>query len=305
MTSVTARAPAKVNLALAVGAARADGFHPLATIYQALSLSDEVRATSTDDGILRVSVTYDGRVPGEAGEVPLDSTNLAVRAAALLQERSGAEAGATLAIRKSIPVAGGLAGGSADAAATLIACDALWSLGTPREELLTMAAELGSDVPFSLLGGTAMGTGRGELVSPVLARGTYCWVLALAGVGLSTPSVYAAYDRRHPQASPDPAVAPALMAALRAADPAALGAALSNDLQDAALSLRPELTDTLRIGEECGALGALVCGSGPTTMFLAGDEEQALDLSLALTGAGVCADVVQATGPAPGARIIG
>ena len=305
MQSATVRAPAKINLALGVGAVRSDGYHPVTTVYQAVDLCDEVRATASPDGEIVLTVTYDGRSATETAQVPLDERNLAYRAADLLRRRAGIDEGLTMAIRKAIPVAGGLAGGSADAAAALLAADAVWGLGTPRSDLLAIAAELGSDVPFCLFGGTAMGTGRGEQVSPVLARGTYCWVLGLADRGLSTPVVYGEFDRLHASVPPpEPQVAPELLAALRAGDPAALGAVLSNDLQEAALSLRPELAEALAVGDDCGALGASISGSGPTVIFLAGDEEHALDIALALTGAGVCADVVQATGPAPGARII-
>ena len=198
-----------------------------------------------------------------------------------------------------------MAGGSADAAAALIACDLVWDLATPRAWLAQLAGELGSDVPFCLVGGTAMGTGRGDQVSPVLACGSYRWVLALAATGLATPAVYAEFDRLTSDfVPPDPQIPPALMAALRAGDAAALGAALSNDLQDAAVSLRPALAHTLAVGEECGALGAMVCGSGPTVAFLAGDEDHALDISLALSQSDTCADVVSAIGPVGGARPI-
>lgn len=305
--SVTVRAPAKLNLALAVGALGSDGYHPVTTVYQAVDLCDEIRATPADDGAVTVTVTYDGTSAQEAAEVPLDEHNLAHRAATRLRQRAGIDIGLAMTIRKAIPVSGGMAGGSADAAAALVAADAAWGLGSSRTELLALAAELGSDVPFCLVGGTAMGTGRGDQVSPVLARGRYCWVLGVADRGMSTPAVYAEFDRLNAAASvaAEPQIAPAVLAALRAGDPAALGAALSNDLQPAALSLRPRLAETLAVGEECGALGSIISGSGPTTMFLASDEEHALDIALALSGAGVCADVVQASGPAPGARVIG
>jgi 4-diphosphocytidyl-2-C-methyl-D-erythritol kinase len=300
------RAPAKINLTLAVGPVRPDGYHPVATIYQAVDLCDEVRATVQSASDIDVTVTYDGRSPAETGEVPLGPDNLAVRAAMLLRERAGVADGVSLAIRKVIPVSGGMAGGSADAAAALLACDLVWNLATPRHWLMQLAGELGSDVPFALVGGTAMGTGRGDQVSPVLACGSYRWVLALPSTGLSTSAVYAEFDRLSSGfAPPDPQVPPALMAALRAGDAAALGAALSNDLQDAAVSLRPALADTFAVGEECGALGAIVCGSGPTVAFLAGDDDHALDISFALTRSGTCADVVSAIGPVGGARAIG
>jgi 4-diphosphocytidyl-2-C-methyl-D-erythritol kinase len=207
-----------------------------------------------------------------------------------------------MTLRKVIPVGGGMAGGSTDAAAALVACDALWELGTPRDQLMALAAELGSDVPFCLVGGTALGTGRGEQVSPVLARGTYHWVLGCSERGLSTKAVYAEHDRLR-RRDGTPQVRPQLMSALVTADPVELGAALHNDLQAAALSLRPELQEGLDIGRECGALGALVSGSGPTLMFLASGPEHALDLATALAGSQVCDDVVRATGPVAGAHL--
>ena len=311
-TAVTARAPGKINLALAVGPLGADGYHPVSTIYHAVDLCDEVRATPTRSLDITVEMTYDGQGAAErwsAATVPIGPDNLAVRAAALLRDSAGVRGGAKLHVRKAIPVAGGMAGGSADAAAALVACHAAWGLGMSREELAELAAALGSDVPFALHGGTAVGAGRGEQVSPVLAQGRFTWVLALAERGLSTPSVYAAYDRfaESGTAAPpaDPQVAPELMSALRSGDAVALGAALHNDLQEAALWLRPELADTLAVGAERGVLGSLVSGSGPTVAFLVADDEQALALALALAGSGVCADVVQAVGPVAGARVVG
>lgn len=297
MESVLASAPAKLNLALAVGERRSDGFHPLHTVYQAVDLCDELRATPRDDTEITLAVSS-----GATEDVPLDERNLAVRAALVLRAHAGIEAGVSMTLRKVIPVGGGMAGGSTDAAAALVACDALWELGTPRDQLMHLAADLGSDVPFCLVGGTALGTGRGEQVSPVLARGTYHWVLGCFERGLSTARVYAEHDRlRRRDGSPQ--VRPQLMSALVTSDPVELGAALHNDLQAATLSLRPELQAGLDIGRECGALGALVSGSGPTLMFLASGPEHALDLAAALAGSQVCDDVVRATGPVTGARL--
>lgn len=296
------RVPAKINLSLGVGPVREDGYHPLATVYQAVSLYDEVKAVQTDDGELQVDVHFEA--VGDAGAVPLDGDNLAVRAARLLRDETGVQEGVHLAIRKAIPVAGGMAGGSADAAGALVACNDVWGTGLTRAELSELAAALGSDVPFALHGGIAMGSGHGEIVSPVLARGTYHWVFAIAAEGLSTQAVYAEFDRRSAgRPVEQPEVPAALLSALRAGDAEALGAALSNDLTSAALALRPELSDVLDVGRDCGALGALLSGSGPTAMFLAADESQAMDIALGLASAKV-ADVVQASGPVPGARII-
>jgi 4-diphosphocytidyl-2-C-methyl-D-erythritol kinase len=295
---VTVRVPAKINLGLAVGGPRPDGYHELATVFHAVSLYDDVTARPADD----VRVTVEG--PHAAG-VPTDERNLAVRAALLLARRTGIEAGVHLHLRKEIPVAGGMAGGSADAAGALLACDALWHAGLGRDELRELAAELGSDVPFGLLGGTAIGTGRGERLTPALARGTYHWVIAPADGGLATPAVYAELDRlRAGRVLPEPRIPDRLMQALRSGDPRALGPALVNDLQPAALSLDPRLERTLAIGLDNGALGGLVSGSGPTVAFLVSDHEHAMDLSITLVASGTVPDVRRAQGPVPGARIL-
>lgn len=300
---VTARAAAKVNLELAVGPLRADGYHELSTVFQAVGLYDDVTVTAADD----FSCVVEGR---QADEVPLGEDNLVVKAARRLAELHDVDRAVAIAIRKDIPVAGGMAGGSADAAATLVACDALWGLGLSKEELCAVGAELGSDVPFSVLGGTAVGTGRGEKLAPVLARGTYHWVFAFSAEGLSTPAVFAECDRlraeHHDAGARDPMLGHSdvdLLAALRSGDAARLGAALRNDLTDAALSLQPSLRETLEIGHECGALGQVVSGSGPTIAFLASDHEHALDLAVALTASGVAADARRAHGPVAGARL--
>lgn len=301
----TVRVPAKINLCLGVGSLRTDGFHSLATVYQAVDVYDEVKASAVADDSLSITVHFDGDRAREAAAVPEDDDNLAIRAAKLLREKTGVLDGAAIAIRKVIPVAGGMAGGSADAAAALVGCNELWGTGLTRVELEIIAAELGSDVPFLIHGGIAMGGGRGELISPVLARGSYHWVFAIAAEGLSTRSVYAEFDRLNTDRDvPEPEVPGDLLAALRAGDAAALGDALSNDLTEAALSLRPELAATLDVGLECDALGAILSGSGPTAMFLARDDAHALDIAFALTSSQVCADVAQATGPVQGARLI-
>ncbi len=303
------RVPAKVNLQLAVGPLRDDGYHDLVNVFHAVSLFDEVTATPPG-----TAGAFTVRVEGEAAtQVPADATNLAVRAAEALAKHAGQTGpdgrpyGADLLIRKAIPVAGGMAGGSADAAAALLACDALWGLGLPRDELMEIGAAIGSDVPFALLGGTAVGTGRGELLTPVPATGAFHWVFALADGGLSTPQVYGECDRIRADAGEEvawPAADEALMTALRDGDARALGAALANDLQPAALALRPSLGRTLDAGRDAGALGAIVSGSGPTCAFLAGSAEDARELSEALTAAGGCRAAVTAQGPVPGAEIV-
>ncbi len=307
--AVTARVPAKVNLQLAVGPARTDGYHSLVTVFHAVSLYDEVTVRPAE----RTSVIVTGE---DAAAVPADKTNLACAAAAALAAAAGRrtrDSAVRIEIRKRIPVAAGLAGGSADAAAALVACNELWRAGLGQDELLQIGAGLGSDVPFALIGGTAVGRGRGEDLTRALAAGTYHWALAFAHAGLSTAQVYAACDRiraargtpERPAGAgaPEPALSTELMAALRSGDPAKVGPLLSNDLQPAAISMLPELRRTLAAGREYGALGAIVSGSGPTCAFLARDAAHAGDLAVALTGAGVCRSVARASGPAPGAAI--
>ncbi|MFC4033752.1 4-(cytidine 5'-diphospho)-2-C-methyl-D-erythritol kinase [Streptomyces polygonati] len=300
MTAVTVRVPAKVNVQLAVGGRRPDGFHDLANVFLAVGLHDLVTAEPADE----LLITAAGR---DVASVPLDATNLAARAAIALAKLHGVEPRVRLHIDKDIPVAGGMAGGSADAAGALLACDTLWGLGTPHDELLSLCAELGSDVPFSFVGGAALGVGRGELLTPLAVGGTFHWVFAAAPGGLSTPAVYRECDRLRREEGagdtvaevPAPAADPALLAALREGAAVALGAALANDLQPAALSLRPELRDTLAAGTAAGALAALVSGSGPTCAFLAPDAAAATRIAAEL---GPAARV--AASPAPGATVL-
>ncbi len=297
---ILVRVPAKINLHLGVGALRRDGYHELTTVYHAISLYDDVAARRGD----RLTLTMEGE---GAGLLPLDGSNLVLRAAQALAQTAGVAALARLHLRKAIPVAGGLAGGSADAAAALVACDALWGTGLGRDELAKIAATIGSDVPFLVLGGTALGTGRGEQVSPVLARASlWHWVLATADGGLSTPEVYRELDRmRATGTAPEPLGSPDdLLAALRQRDPEVLADHLGNDLQPAALSLWPALRDTLDAGTDAGAVAALVSGSGPTCVFLARGESHARTLAAALAGSGTCRDATAAAGPVPGARVV-
>jgi len=310
VTGLTARAPAKLNLQLSVGPLRQDGFHDVAIIYHAVSLYDEV--TVRPAGRITVHVEGEG-----ADQVPPGRSNLAARAAIALRRVTGIRDGAKIAIRKRIPVAAGLAGGSADAGAALVACNSLWQTGLSHADLSELAAGLGSDVPFSVAGGTAVGLSRGERLTAALVSGRYHWVLAIATEGLSTATVYSECDRlrglgpasdgqasggRVPRSRPG--VSRDLLVALRSGDAAAVGALLCNDLEPAALSLRPELRRVLTAGRDYGALGAIVSGSGPTCAFLASGRENALDLAAALTGAGVCRYVTAAQGPVPGAMVI-
>jgi 4-diphosphocytidyl-2-C-methyl-D-erythritol kinase len=297
---VKVRVPAKINLHLGVGPLRADGFHELATIYHAISIYDEITARAADS----LALTMDGE---GAGQLALDDTNLVIRAVRALAAATGREPHARLHLRKQIPIAAGLAGGSADAAATLVACDALWGTGLSREQLAHIGAELGSDVPFLVFGGTALGTGRGEAVTPVLATGhAWHWVVATAEGGLSTPAVYRRLDdlRQAGLAPPPIGVPEDILAALRQRDPHVLAKVLANDMQPASLALRPALGRTLESGLAAGALAGMVSGSGPTCVFLARDAAHADGVARALDERGECRGVRVAHGPVAGARLV-
>lgn len=296
-TGVHVRAPGKINVTLRVGSARADGYHPLATVFQAVSLYEDVVAEPAEE----ISLSIAGR---SAERVPTDETNLAWRAAMLLAEATGTTTGAKLRITKSVPVAGGMGGGSADAAATLLACDLLWETGLAREELGELAAELGADVPFALTGQTAVGVGRGDVLTPALARGRFTWVLAISDHGLATPEVFRAWDAQNPDAVPVPAIDPDLMHALVNGDSHALARHLGNDLQPAAIELYPALQDALDAFDDSPALAAIVSGSGPTVVALAAGPGDAARIAETVAGAGVAEEVVVVTGPALGARLV-
>lgn len=299
LSSVVTRVPGKINLQLSVGPLQRDGYHPVATVFQAVSIFDDVKiALSDKSGISIHSAKSDERLP-------LDNNNLAFKAAQLMAKKFDISDGIEITLNKEIPIAGGMAGGSADAGATIVGIDALFSLGLKRNEMEKIGSELGADIPFTISGGTAIGTGRGDQITPVLSRGSYSWVLALSSSGLSTPAVYNECDRLREglQVAP-PHVSDSLLHALSAGDAVALGKALSNDLQPAACSLKPALRLILDVGLDYGALGGLVSGSGPTVAFLAENEDHALDLVVALTSSGVVGNVVRASGPVPGARVI-
>ena len=286
-----------MNLHLGVGPPRGDGFHELATVFQAVSLYDEVTVEAADE--------FSIEIDGEADGVPLDASNLAARAVFALAEAVGLPPNVKVSIRKAIPVAGGMAGGSADAAATLVACDALWQTDLGTDALHDLAAALGSDVPFCLHGGTALATGRGERLTRVLAKGVYHWVFAVAETGLSTALVFAELDRiRGSSLVLEPQVPPDLMTALRAGEPRRLASLLYNDLQAATLHLRPALRRTIEAGRDGHALGTVICGSGPTIAMLVAGSAEAVELVSALSGSGSCRTVYRAHGPVAGARVV-
>jgi 4-diphosphocytidyl-2-C-methyl-D-erythritol kinase len=301
--SVTVRAPGKINLYLAVGDRYEDGYHELTTVFHAVSLVDDVTVRNAD--VLSLELSGEG-----ANHVPVDERNLAWQAAELLADHVGRAPDVAISIDKAIPVAGGMGGGSADAAAVLVGMNALWELGVPRRDLHTLAAKLGSDVPFALHGGTALGTGHGEKLTTVLARNTFHWVLAFAERGLSTPAVFTELDRlrfgRHGQAGTPPQLGEPgpILAALAAGDPERLAPLLGNELQAAAVSMDPGLRRVLRAGVAAGALAGIVSGSGPTCAFLCPSAPAAIDVGIQLSGAGVCRTVRVASGPVHGARVV-
>jgi len=295
---VTVRTPGKINLYLAVGDLLEGGYHELTTVFHAVSLVDEITVGNAD--VLSLEITGEG-----ADQLPLDERNLAWQAVELMAEHVGRAPDVSILIDKSIPVAGGMGGGSADAAAVLVALNSLWELGVPRRDLHALAAQLGSDVPFALHGGTALGTGRGEELATVLARNTFHWVLAFAERGLSTRTVFSELDRLRQVGTPPRLDEPGpVLAALAAGDPEQLAPLLGNEMQASALSLNSALRRVLRAGVEAGALAGIVSGSGPTCAFLCRSAPSAVDVGTELSGAGVCRTVRVASGPVHGARVV-
>ena len=296
--SVTVQVPAKVNLQLSVGPKESDGYHEVVTVFQAISLFDNVKVAAADGFSITVSGDY-------TNAVPLDQSNLVYKAIELMAEKFDTARNLEISIEKSIPVAGGMAGGSADAAAVLLGIDQLYRLGLSKDEMGEIARKLGSDVPFMLHGGTAVGRGHGDEITPALSRGNYHWVIAVSSTGLATPAVYAECDRlRTGLDIKAPTLNDELLQALLSGDATRVGKSLSNDLQAAACSIRPALRLILDTGQEYGALGGVVSGSGPSVAFLVADEDHSLDLAVALTSSGVVGSVARAQGPVTGAKTI-
>ncbi|WP_323745557.1 4-(cytidine 5'-diphospho)-2-C-methyl-D-erythritol kinase [Arthrobacter gandavensis] len=308
--SVTVSAPGKINVSLQVGPLRPDGYHSVASVYLALSLREDVTAAAAPQPGITVSVTGGGPLQIPVAGIPLGPDNLVARAAAALAEHAGIpDPGVNLIITKRVPVAGGMGGGSADAAAALLACNLLWKTGLDAAELSSLAARLGADVPFALEGGAAVGLGVGDLLTEAPAQAPLHWVLvASSGAGLSTPAVYGRLDALRAEAeaagaspAPEPEAAdPRLLEALRTGNAAALADVISNDLQPAALLLSPELVPVLDRGRALGALAGIVSGSGPTLAFLAADAVSAARLEAALRSEGHNALAVH--GPVAGAQ---
>ena len=291
---VSVRVPAKINLFLAVRGTRDDGYHELVTVMQSVSLYDRLRVAVVGPPGQGHHPASRRRMGVELWQDPIEGLpggedNLAVRAALALGEAAGvldvtavrdatARTGARTVIDldKGIPIAGGMAGGSADAAGALTALNRLWGCELTKDDLREVAAGLGSDVPFCVVGGTALATGRGSAIAQVLCRGTFHWVVCQAEEPLSTPEVYRAWDEhcRPSEIEPD-----AVLHALRTEDAVALGAALHNDLEPAAFALRPELEDRKKALLDAGAVGAVLSGSGPTLLALTEDEGSARTLA--------------------------
>lgn len=314
---VTAVAPGKVNVSLRVGPAREDGYHEVATLYLAVSLHEEVTAVPRGDSTVTVSISERSAFTdvqhrdAESGElvaaaIPVDERNLAHQAATVLRDRLGLSTGVDLIITKNVPVAGGMGGGSADAAATLVACSALWEAGLSKEQLAEIGAELGADVPFAILGGAAVGQGVGDELSPLLARGELHLVVVPSNTGLATPEIYRKLDAMREEQgvrAEEPELDPDLVRAVCAADAELVATLMANDLQAPAVASLPSLEEMMDAGLVEGALQGIVSGSGPTVVFLARDAESAGHLA---TGLQERTDVwaIPVTGPAPGARLL-
>jgi 4-diphosphocytidyl-2-C-methyl-D-erythritol kinase len=302
---VHVRAPGKINLFLGVGPIDGDGYHALSTVFQAVSLYEDVIATDADDFSLTVSGVADPRT------VPLDDRNLAMRAAKVLAAATGYDGGVHLEIGKSVPVAGGMGGGSADAAAALVACNELWRTGLGHDRLHELGARLGADVPFALTGGTAVGTGRGDVLTPALARGRYEWVLITDDDGLSTPEVYRAFDVVTAEEGQvyagreavDPFDVPhSFFEALLTGDAEEFAPCLRNQLEAGSFRLRPDLEDTIEGGVLSGALAGIVSGSGPTIALLCANADVADRLADRMRARGHVA--LRAYGPVRGAHVV-
>ena len=323
--AVSVSAPGKVNLFLALGAARPDGYHPLNTVFAQIGLSETVTVSALQ--ALTTTAPQPGSAPAAQPDsapaaqpdsvpaaqtgsprielaltrpdsnVPLDHTNLAYRAAQSVAQQAAQRGLATpdvhILLDKAVPVAGGMAGGSADAAATLKACNEFWQVGLSLEELAQLGSQLGADVPFGLYGGVALGTGRGDLIEPLKAApGPYYWTFALQDEGLSTAAVFKHFDATV-QAPPAADMPPEqLLAALEAGDVAEVSRHIRNDLQATAIDLRPELGQLIDLAERAGALAAMVSGSGPTVAALSSSRAAAERVALCWSLTPFCDQVV-------------
>jgi 4-diphosphocytidyl-2-C-methyl-D-erythritol kinase len=298
------RIPAKINLHIGVGPRRDDGYHELVTVMQTVSLHDTLLLRGDGNGqaahpsarrLMSLALTLDDASGAHGADVlPVDERNLVVQAARALMDEIGIGMGRPLTssadggldapfthlhLTKRIPIAAGMGGGSADAAAALVGLNVLWDIGLDQERLRELAAGLGSDVPFCVVGGTVLATGTGTAIARVLTRGSYHWVIGMDDVPLSTPAVYAAFDELSTPRASEPDL---VLQALRTGDVDMLAASLHNDLEPAAIALRPELASRRDAMLEAGALAAIVSGSGPTLLALASDTLHAHALAESL-----------------------
>lgn len=299
--SVTARAYGKINLHLGVGDPGPDGYHELVTVFEALSTPETVTLELAEAD----SVAVTGKCASDG--IPLDERNLALAAIIAFRERTGWGGQVAITIDKQVPVAGGMGGGSADAAAALVAVAKLAGFDD-RAVLEEIAATLGADVPFALLGGIALGRGRGDDLTRVLSQGTHHWVLATSTGSLSTSAVYRRVDELREQEAADGAARltdpTEVLAALASGDVEALAAHVHNDMTDAAVSLLPDISHVMDEGRRAGAHAVLLSGSGPTVGFLAQNATHALELAVLLEASRGVREVVRTTGPARGAHIV-
>lgn len=299
--AVTARAHGKINLHLGVGDAGPDGYHALVTVFEALGTPETVTIALADEDTVAVT----GRRAGDG--IPLDERNLALAAVIAFRERTGWGGRVAITIDKQVPVAGGMGGGSADAAAALVAVAKLAGF-EDRAVLEEIAASLGADVPFALRGGIALGRGRGDDLTRVLSQGTHHWVLATSTGTLSTPDVYRRVDELRDRGEADGAARltepTEVLAALAAGDVEALAASVHNDMTHAAVSLLPDIAHVMDEGRRAGAHAVLLSGSGPTVGFLAQNATHALELAVLLEASRGVREVVRTTGPARGAHLV-
>lgn len=295
--AVTAQAPGKINPLLLVGPRRSDGYHELLTCFLAVNMTETVTVWPAED--FRVTIGGDAH----PDEVPLDGSNLVMQTARRVGEVVGRLEPVAVHIDKKIPVGGGMAGGSADAAATLLALDELWQAQLPTDVLRSIAADIGSDVPFLLEGGACVGRGRGEILRPVKSSQLW-WVVIPRPTPLSTPAMYHRLDelRANENVRLPEDVSEAFLEALYEGDAESLGLLLHNDMQRSALAALPALAHTLESGVQAGALGVLVSGSGPTVVWLARDRLHAEALSAGLAQRGMFSLVTSS--PARGAHLV-